>query len=418
MASPTVQKKILAQYTNQELQCLQYDWKFWSRSKQRAPEWDWRTWLIHSGRGFGKTRTGIEWVRDNIERLGMKRGTIVAPTPADIRESIVEGESGFLECCPPWFYPEYKPALRRLIWPNGATVLLLSAETPRSLRNKQHQFLWMDEFAHFKDPVESWIQGKLGLRLGPDPRMLITTTPLPIEKLREIIKLKTTHTTGGSSYENLQNVAESYFDILVEFEGSRVGDQEIHGQILETVEGALWNIDMIAKHRVTRCPNNLDPIEIAVDPAVTATKTADETGIVVGGTRIENGVKHYYIMKDRSLVASPLKWAEVISSLYDYYGANRVVAETNNGGDLVKQNIHIVDKTIRFKKVWASKGKALRAEPVVTLYEQGVVHHVGHFPLLERELTTWVQGDKSPNRLDALVYLILGLKKQGAMAIA
>jgi phage terminase large subunit-like protein len=403
-----------ADLSDEQAAALLYDWDLWAREKQKAPAGQWTVWLILAGRGFGKTKTGAEWVRGEVEKGKRGRLALVARTAADVRDVMVEGESGILACSPPWFKPKYEPSKRRLTWPNGAQATTYSADQPDLLRGPQHDGFWADEVAAWQYE-DAYDQLMFGLRLGKDPRGVATTTPRPTRLIKRLIKDKATHVTTGTTFENKANLAPTFFTQVVgRYQDTRLGMQELYAQLLDDAQGALWKRDaMIEAHRVTEHPD-LVRIVVAVDPAVadpsrnSEESDTAETGIVVAGVAA-NG--HGYILDDKSLQASPLGWASEAVTAYKKYKADRIVAEQNNGGALVESNIRTVDRQVSYSAVWASRGKYTRAEPVSSLYEQGKVHHVGLFPLLEDQMCQWepLTGQKSPDRLDALVWALTEL---------
>lgn len=392
-----------------------YDWNLWARDKQKTPPGKWTTWLILAGRGFGKTRTGAQWVRESVESGRRKRLALVGRTVADVRDVMVEGESGILACAHPRFKPKYEPSKRRLTWPNGAQATTYSADQPDLLRGPQHDGFWADEIAAWQY-IDAWDQLMFGLRLGDDPRGVATTTPRPTSLIRRLLKDKTVHVTSGTTFENKANLAPTFFTQVVgRYQDTRLGLQELYAQLLDDAQGALWKREeMIERHRVTEYPD-LVRVVVAIDPAVAdpANKNSEdngnaETGIVVAGVAA-NG--HGYVLDDKSLQASPLQWASEAITAYKKYKADRIVAEQNNGGALVESNIRTVDRRVSYTSVWASRGKYTRAEPIASLYEQGKVHHVGLFPQLEDQMAQWepLTGQKSPDRLDALVWALTDL---------
>ena len=371
-----------------------------------------------AGRGFGKTRSAGEWVRSRVER-GARHIIVAGPTAGDARDAMVEGESGLLAISPPWDRPHYEPSKSRLTWKSGARALVLSADEPDRFRNKQCDTFWADELAAWKYP-DAWDQLQFGFRLGAgyiEPRGVVSTTPRPTPIIRKLIKGAGTAATRGSTYENRANLSDAYFaQVVAPYEGTRLGRQELHAELLDDVEGALWSGDLIERSRI---PPEREPqwrrIVVAIDPAVTATAQSDETGIVVVGLG-EDG--HGYVIGDYSGRHSPDAWARIAVKALDDWRADRIVAEANNGGALVEVNLRTVRPGLPIKLVHASKGKRTRAEPVAALYEQGKVHHIGGFPKLEDQLTTWepFASGRSPDRLDALVWglteLMLGAQNQ------
>jgi len=386
---------------------LKYDWELYARRNQLAPTGRWTVLLALAGRGFGKTRMICEWARKMAEEHVGCRIAIVARTAADLRDVLVEGESGILSISPDWFRPKWTPSNRRLTWPNGSIATTYSAEEPDSLRGPQHHFAVVDELASWRYAESTWNNLMLGLRLGKDPRVLAATTPRPTKLLKTLMAQPTTVVVRGSTYENLANLAPTFRDqIIARYRNTRLGRQELYAEILEDAEGALWKREeMIEAYRVTQFPD-LVRVVVAIDPAVTSNAESDETGIVVVGIG-KNG--HGYVLDDLSLRASPQKWAEQAVAAYHKYRADRIVAEVNNGGDLVVFTLQTIDKSLPVKKLTATREKRTRAEPVAALYEQGRVHHVGTFPDLEDKLCSWEPGERSPDRLDALVWCLTEL---------
>lgn len=406
---------LLSELTEQQNRDLLTDWHFWARPSQLRPgtvgaqlqRVDWRYWLVQAGRGFGKTRTGAETVREWVNE-GMKRIALVGPTAADTRDVMIEGESGILSCFPPEARPDYEPSKRRLTWPNGAMATAYSADEPERLRGPQHDAAWCDEIAAWRFP-EAWDNLLFGLRIGQDPRAVITTTPKPVKLIKDIIGDPNTVITRGSSYDNRGNLAPAFFDSIIrKYEGTRLGRQELLAELLEDIPGALWTRKLIDAARITRdeFDRNRDKllrIVVAIDPAVTSNPDSDETGIVVVGlTR----AMHVLVIEDLSCRETPLGWARIAIAALKANRGDRIVGEVNNGGDLVAANIRSVNPNVPFRAVRASRGKALRAEPVAALYEQGRVHHVGALTTLEDQMCGWTpQGtERSPDRLDALVW--------------
>jgi phage terminase large subunit-like protein len=379
-----------------------------AHESQRPPAGTWTTWLFKAGRGGGKTRAGAEWVRWQVERNGHRRVALVAPTAADARDVMVEGESGLLATCPSWNRPLYEPSKRRLTWPDGAIATTYSADEPERLRGPQHSLAWTDEIGSWRYP-DAWDMLMFGLRLGDDPRVLVTATPRPTKLFRSILKAPTTATTGGSTYENRDNLAPQFFEqIVARYEGTRLGRQEINAELLEDVEGALFSLDRIEALRLAELPPGVTiaRVVVAIDPATTSTEGSDETGIVVAAKGSDG---RGYVLADRSLRGSPDAWARAAVDAAHEFRADRVVAEANNGGDMVELTLRTVDRSLPYRKVWASRGKQTRAEPVAALYEQSKVHHLGAFPELEAQMTGWVPGQSSPDRLDAAVYALSDL---------
>jgi phage terminase large subunit-like protein len=400
-------------------------WEFEGRGDQFAPGGDWRTWLILAGRGWGKTRTGGAWVQRIAETVQGARIALVARTASDARDVMIEGESGILAKAPPWCRPRYEPSKRRLRWPTGAIATTFSAEEPDLLRGPQFTHAWCDELAAWdgsdkKRGPDAWDMLMMGLRLGASPQAVVTTTPRPIPILRELIVADTTRITRGATRDNRDNLAPAYLtQILAKYEGTRLGRQELDGELLDAVEGALWSHELIDNARLRSAPT-LRRIVVAVDPAGSAKKTADETGIVVAGVGecfCKGGEKpemHGFVLEDLSGKYSPEEMARKAVGAYRARKADRIVAEDNFGGQIIADLVGLVDRTASYKAVHASRGKIVRAEPVAALYEQGKVHHIGGLPKLEDELCTYTPlVPTSPGRLDALVWAMTDLMVDG-----
>lgn len=363
-----------------------------------------------AGRGWGKTRTGAETVREWIKQ-GHNYVNLIGATADDARDIMVQGESGIMAVCPRSERPEYKVSQRKLIWPNGAQSLIFTADEPERLRGKQHEKGWCDELAAWRYG-ESWDQFKFGLRLGSNPQAVITTTPRPTRLVREIIADPDTRVTKGSTYDNRANLAAAFFSaVLKKYEGTRIGRQEIAGEVLDDNPGALFKRTDIDKARVLVAPQ-LTRIVVAIDPAVTSTEGSDDTGIVAAGVAFIDGVTHGYILHDLTLHGSPETWASAAVKAYRELKADRIVAEVNNGGEMIESVIRAVDRNVPVRMVHATRGKEIRAEPVAALYEQGRIHHVGDLARLEDQMCEWDPMDKSaksPDRMDAMVWAITDL---------
>ena len=399
----------LKSLTPEQQEELLHDWRFWARPEQLEPPGDWRIWLILTGRGWGKTRTGAEWVRAQVRSGAAGRIALVAPTAADARDVMVEGESGILSIGSEAERPHYEPSKRRLTWPNGAIATLYSAEEPERLRGPQHDAAWCDELAAWRYMDAAWDMLMFGLRLGDNPRAVVTTTPKPKALLKTLLKDPHTHATRGSTYDNLPNLAPQFADEIIQrYKGTRLGRQELAGELLEDVEGALWTRAIIDGARVEDAPD-LSRIVVGVDPAVTSGEDSCETGIVVAGQCGED----FYVLADWSGRMTPEQWARRAVNAYHEFSADRVIGEVNNGGDLVESVIRNSDRNVAYSAVHASRGKAKRAEPIEALYEQGRVHHVGQFATLEDQMCSFVPQDadasNSPDRMDALVWALTDL---------
>lgn len=400
--SPARREAVLATLSQAECATLEHDWEgFWARPEQIVPDGKWETCIALAGRGWGKTRSGAEWIRRRVWREGARRLGLIAQTAQDGREVMVEGPSGVCNIGPHRERPIYEPSKKRLTWRNGAVATLFSDEEPEKLRGPQHDTVWVDELVKFRYPRDTWDNMQFGLRIGK-PRCYVTTTPKPIPILREILADPTTVVLRGSTYDNVANLAPAFIArVLRKYEGTRLGRQELYAELLGDVPGALWRRDDIEAGRCKHA-GDLVKIVVAVDPAATATEDSDETGIV-GAGRDSDG--RGYVLADRSCKESPLEWARRAVDLYHELTADIIVAERNQGGDMVSTTIHTVDPNVPVKLVWASRGKHTRAQPIASLYEQGRMHHLGAFPDLEDELTTWTPlDDRSPGRLDALVW--------------
>ncbi len=381
-----------------------YRWTLRARANQLPPAGDWRTWLILAGRGFGKTRAGAEWVRAQIESGRCRRMILAARTTDDARDVMVEGESGILAICPPWNRPVWRPSTRMLKWPNGAIAMVYSADKPDLFRGKQCDGAWADELAAWRYP-EAWDQLLLGLRLGADPRVVVTTTPRPTPVIKELMAHPTTVVTRGSTYDNRANLAPAFFEgIISRYEGTRLGRQELYAEILDDNPNALWQRAQIDKLRVKEAPQELQRVVVAIDPSVTT--TGDEAGIIVAGLGPDG---HGYVLEDATIRGSPHTWGSRAVQAYHRHQADRIVAEVNNGGERVELTLRTVDDKVAYKAVHASRGKRTRAEPIAALYEQGRVHHVGTFAELEDEMCDWEPEMPSPNRMDALVWALTEL---------
>ena len=353
-------------------------WRAKARPNQLPPSGDWNGWLCLAGRGWGKTRTGAEWVKDMVETGQAKRVALVAPTAADCRDVLIEGESGILTISSDWCRPEYEPSKRRLTWPNGAVAYTYSADEPDRLRGPQFDAAWCDEVAAWNYANDCWAMLMLGLRLGDRPRWLATTTPRPIKLLKELLAREGTDVvvSRGTTYDNADNLPPPFMQAIRQrYENTRLGRQELLAELLEDTPGALWKRDWIDRERVDRAPE-LSRIVVAIDPAMKSTEGSDETGIIVVGT---TATREVYVLDDISGRYGPDEWARNAVGAYHRWRGDRIVAEINNGGEMVESTVRSVDPTVPFVSVHATRGKAVRAEPVSALYEQRKVHHVGVF---------------------------------------
>ena len=402
--SPTRRAEALRGLTEAQAVALLRDWRFWGRPYQHEPAGAWRTWLILAGRGWGKTRTGAETVRQWATSGRYGRIALVARTAADVRDVIVEGESGLLAIHRDDERPVWKASQRRLEWPNGAIATTYSAEEPDQLRGPQSDAAWCDELAAWRYP-ETWDQLQFGLRLGDAPRVIVTTTPRPTKLVRLLASAPDTHVTRGKTADNRKNLAPGVVaDLERRYAGTRLGRQELDGEILDDSAGALWRWQWIDATRVARAPD-LRRVVVAIDPAASSHDESDETGIVVAGIGHDGRA---YVLADASGRYRPEEWARTALALYREHRADCIVAEANNGGEMVAATLRVHDRGANVRTVHATRGKATRAEPVAALYEQGRVSHVGALARLEDQLTTWdpATSRASPDRLDALVWAL------------
>lgn len=400
---------------------LVYDWELWARRKQLCPdavlEGRKTTWFLVAGRAFGKTRAGSEFVRMLAEEASVKYIGIIGPTANATRKVMVEGPSGILAVSHPGFMPRYSPSKLEIKWPNGVIAHTYSADEPERLRGPEHEAIWCDEPASWRYGQDTMDNAMMGLRGGGvtgNPIRAITGTPKPTKLVKDIIADEDTVVVKGTTYDNVRNLPPKYFSqIIRRYEGTRLGRQELNAEILDDVEGALWTRKLLDRNRVTlkwfkREGPDLQRIVVAVDPSTTNKEKSAECGIVIAGLGV-NG--HGYVLDDASKKDTPLGWASKAVAKYNQYGADRIAAEVNNGGDMVETTVRTIDSRVSYRAVHASRGKVARAEPVSALYEQGKVHHVGAFPQMEDELCEYTgdSGDPSPNRYDAVVWAITEL---------
>jgi phage terminase large subunit-like protein len=413
------------------LEALQYDWQVWARKDQLPPKacsdgQMWNTWLILAGRGWGKTRTGAEWVRSlmcgatPLAKGQVNSIAIIGETSKDVRDVLVEGRSGVLACHPKAFRPIYQPSMSRLTWPNGAIATLYNGTEPDQLRGPQFEAAWCDEMAKWRYASETWDMLQFGLRLGDHPRAIVTTTPRPVKILKDLLIDERTVVTRGKTYENEENLAASFLAaIRKKYEGTRLGRQELAAEILQDDANALWRRSKIDETRKKRDEvPELVRVVVAVDPAaksraVQASDDGAETGIVVAGLGVDG---RGYVLDDMTCHGDPNEWGRRAVSAYDLHDADVIVAEINNGGEMVTHTIKTVRETINVKGVTASRGKVTRAEPIAALYEQGRVSHVGSFPALEDQMTVFnnINPDELmlKDRVDALVWAMAELFPQ------
>ncbi|MBP6435056.1 MAG: DNA-packaging protein [Sphingorhabdus sp.] len=420
----------------EELWQFEYDWSFWARTDQRPPLGDWRTWFVMAGRGFGKTRMAAEYVRAAAEADGSLRIALVAATLHEARSIMIEGESGLLSIAPDEQRPTWEPSLKRLVWPTGAIANVFAASEPEALRGPEHHLAWADEVAKWDKGVDAWDNLMMTMRLGEEPRIVATTTPRAVPLVRRLLKEGGVAITRGAMEANRAHLPDSFREAMQEVYGkARLGRQELLGEFLEDAEDALWTRDLIERCRISPSrlreglgvgasdasvgtlsgPPPTPPasgtgeytrIVIGVDPP--ASTGGDACGIVAVGKGADGKA---YVLADHSVKGrSPEGWARAVSTAALVWGADRVVAEANNGGDMVVSTLQAADVSMPVKKVSASRGKVARAEPVAALYEAGKAFHIGAFPELEDELCGLISGGgyegpgRSPDRADALVW--------------
>lgn len=395
-------------------------WMLQARPKQLPPEGDWLTWVILAGRGWGKTKTGAEWLVNEALERPRSRWAVVAPTTALARDVCLEGATGILQARP-MCVKSWNRSMGELILNNGSRIDTYSSEAPRDLRGPGHHGAWCDELAQWENPDETWTQLQLGLRFGERPRVCVTTTPRSIDLVRNLLTRDGTVLTHGATWENEENLPQSQLDELQSvYGGTMIGRQELEGELLEDY-GVLWNAPMIDDHRVRNpSPDDMakivascQRIVVAIDPAVSFGEDSDETGIVVVGVTGDDR-PHAYVLADLSEKLSAERWAARAVAAAEAWGADRVIAEVNNGGDLVEATLRMASENVPYRAVHASRGKAIRAEPAVALYEQGRVHHVGEFTKLEGQMCTFDperprRRGHSPDRMDALVWALFDL---------
>ncbi len=414
---PEAAEDFLEGLSEQTLQALPWLFDFWALPHQLPPAGTWRTWVILGGRGAGKTRAGAEWVRAQVEGAGpldagvSRRVALVGETYDQVRDVMIFGESGILAASPPDRRPEWQASKRRLVWPNGAEARCYSASEPEALRGPQFDAAWVDELAKWKKGQETWDMLQFALRLGEAPRAVVTTTPRNIDVLKNLLSRPSTVKTHAATEANSAHLAATFLaEVRARYGGTRLGRQELDGVLLDDAEGALWTSAGLEAARVSDVPD-FDRIIVAVDPAVSKGKAADTCGIVVFGVVTGSDPQAWagYVLEDASIQgASPRDWAAQVITVTHHYHADRVVAEINQGGDLVGDLLRQLDPVVPYRGVHAVRGKGARAEPVAALYEQGRIKHVGGFDALEDQLVQMTPqgylGRGSPDRVDALVW--------------
>jgi len=408
-----MQAAALAALTDEEADELCHDWPELARPAQLAPSGDWGVWLFLAGRGAGKTRAGAEWVRAQA-KAGCGRISLIAPTAGDARDVMVEGESGLLSVC--WKgdkdargnlmgRPLYEPSKRRVTWGNGAVATLFSAEEPERLRGPQADALWADELAAWHRAQDTWDMAMFGLRLGDNPRAMVTTTPKPIPLVRALLKDARTAVTKGSTFDNAAHLAPQFLAAIRDkYQGTRLGRQEIEAELLDDVVGALWTRDSI----ITGAMPEMQRIVVAVDPSgASGAGDGDDNGIVIAGKGLDG---RFYVIEDATCNLSPEGWARRVMDRFRAHNADKIVLERNFGGDMGAAVIRTADRNAKIKLVTASRGKSVRAEPIAALYEQGRVTHARGLDALEDQMMQMTlagfMGEGSPDRVDALVWAL------------
>jgi phage terminase large subunit-like protein len=414
-----------------DIETLYYDWRIWARDDQwppgaRADGTPWRLWLILGGRGAGKTRTGAEWVRAKVfgeEHAGDKpasRIALVAETLADARRVMVQGVSGLLAIHPDRERPRFEVSKMQLVWPNGAVAQIFSAENPDSLRGPQFDAAWCDELAKWREPERTWDMLQFGLRLGTCPQVCVTTTPRPIPLLKKLLADSGAVVSRAATHANKSNLAPGFIaEMERRYLGSALGRQELLGELVDERTGSLWRRDWIDEHRSQAAPD-LARVVVAIDPPVTATANSDSCGIVVAA---RGGDGRCYVLADRTIQGrEPHVWARAALAAFHDFDADCLVAEVNQGGDMVVSILQQIEPNAVVRKVRATRGKWLRAEPVAALYAEGRVSHAGSFDRLEDQMCTFgadgLSGRRSPDRLDALVWAVTELMLEPAASPA
>ena len=418
-AVPSVQESFLNELGEGELRALPYLFEFWAMPHQLPPEGAWRSWVIMGGRGAGKTRAGAEWVRSVVEgstpldKGRCRRVALVGETIAQVIEVMIFGDSGILACSPEDRRPDWEATRKRLVWPNGAVATVHSAHDPEGLRGPQFDAAWVDEIAKWKKSQETWDMLQFALRLGERPQVCVTTTPRNVGVLKALLASPSTVVTHAPTVANRANLAASFLEeVRARYRGTRLGRQELDGVLLADAEGALWTSEMLENARVKGVPK-LDRIVVAVDPATTSGASSDECGIVVAGVQCSGPPQDWraYVLADCTVAGmGPSGWARAAIDAMQQFGADRLVAEVNQGGQMVQEVIRQVDPLVPYKGVHASRGKVARAEPVAALYEQGRVFHLSDMHGLEDQMCRMTrrgyEGGGSPDRVDALVWAL------------
>ena len=432
------------QQEHRELTRHRFDWRAIARPAQLAPgtpgsfsaRRDWDVWFLMAGRGFGKTRSGAEWVREQVAEGRRRRLAFIAPTLRDARRIMVEGPSGILSVSTPAERPEWFESKGELHWPNGAVGYIYTSEEPERLRGPEHDGVWCEELGAWRNAQATWDQMEFGLRIagpqGDAPQAIVTSTPRPTPLVRKIVADRGTVVSHGTTYENQANLSRRFLGRVLKYEGTRLGEQELKGKLLGDTPGAMFKREAIEKSRVVQAPTDMEVLVLAIDPQIAdadARRKAEadqtylaETGLILAGRARclckNTDARHGFVIADLSGYYQPEEWATLALGTYESQKVDRIVAEVNNGGALVEANLRAQAGGRRFsyKAVTASRGKAIRAEPIATLYEKLEIHHVGEHPALEDQLTTWnpLLTAKSPDRLDANVWALTELMLEPA----
>jgi phage terminase large subunit-like protein len=448
--APEDRRAILGELSDVERATLFYSWDFWARESQRPPEQWGRDgcymWIIRAGRGWGKTRTGAQTFINKIVNEGYKFTSLCAATSSETRDIQVKGESGILACCPPWFRPEYRPSEKKLLWPNGAVTSFFYGSEPELSRGAQSDLIWFDEIAKYQYPEETFDNLILGLRLGRSPLAVITSTPKPTRFCREIENKKNLDgrpaavVTIGSTFENKDNLSPIFYDSIVSrYKGTRLGEQELNAVILDDNPNALFKREILARDTVNELPpaHKVRRIVIAVDPAVSSNETSNLTGVIAvyeaaapdtlqSGTDVQNkGMKHFYIAEDASLIGRPHEWAAAVKRMEEKYSPGSIVYESNQGGEMIGAVLQSGGIRTRLVPVRAVVDKEKRAMPVSLISNQGRFHIVrgnlaapDNLDALIDELTSWIPGEDSPDRLDACIHAVNYLEGSGGGGVS
>lgn len=423
--SPAGRAEWLDRLAPDRMRALPWEWPFWTRPGQAVPPGRWRTWLVMAGRGFGKTRLGAEWVRDIARAQPGARIALVAATYGEARTVMVEGGSGLLAVHAPDERPRFDPSLRRVEWPNGAVAHLYSAAEPEGLRGPEHTHAWGDEIAKWAAGPAVWTTLSMGVRQGRSPRMLATTTPRPVPLVRQLVADPTTRVTRGATLANRAHLAADFVAEMAEHAGTRIGRQELDGELLEELDDAYWSRAALeeCRHRPFGPPVR---VVIGVDPAAGSTtgRAGDATGIVAVA---RDAAGRACVLEDASVSGrTPEGWAAAVAATAERHRADRVVAEANTGGQMVAAVLHAAHPGLPLRLVHASRAKTARAEPVSVLYERGLVRHDRPMPELEEELcgftpAGWQGAGRSPDRAEALIWaltdLMLGPRRRPSVRV-